>query len=91
MVAQDISVRRGKGLDLSGGNGGENEYSQENYDGKGAHRVQYGADPCDRQGNGGVQAALDGIAHAPCESCHCARQATLFTWVFRLHSNLRME
>ena len=26
--------------------------------------AQYGADPCDRQGNGGVQVALDGIADA---------------------------
>ena len=48
--AQDVGVSGGEGLNLSKGNGGKNEYSQENYDGKGAHGAQYGADLCDRQG-----------------------------------------
>lgn len=64
MVAQNVRVCGSEGLDLSGGNGREEECSQENYEGKGAHGAQYGADPSDRQGNGSVQAALDGIADA---------------------------
>lgn len=49
MVAQNIGVRGGEGLDLSKGNGGENECGEENYDGEGTHGGQYGADSKDRQ------------------------------------------
>ena len=38
MVAQDVGVRGGEGLDLGKGNSREDERSQESYYGKGAHK-----------------------------------------------------
>ena len=43
MVAQDVGVCGGEGLNLSKGNGRENECCEENYGVKGAHGAQYGA------------------------------------------------
>ena len=57
---------------------GKEECSQESYDGKGAHRPQYGVASCDRQGKQGIKDGVTRTCSSAIKGCDMETKIKLF-------------